>query len=66
MDWCNNVTDAAFVHLRGIHTLNMSESNQSTITDAAFVHLRWIHTLKILGVSPAAKAAAAALLLLPP
>ena len=33
------------VHLRGIHTLDISECNQATIADAAFVHLRLIHTL---------------------
>ena len=31
------ITDAAFVHLQGIHTLNMMGCNQ--ITDAAFGHL---------------------------
>ena len=39
------ITDAAFMHLRGIHTLNMSLCFQDSITDAAFVHLRGIHTL---------------------
>ena len=39
------ITDAAFAHLSGIHTLNMSECNQAGITDAAFAHLRGIHTL---------------------
>ena len=43
----SRVTDAAFVHLRGIHTLDMSYCNQETITDAAFVHLRGIHTLSM-------------------
>jgi hypothetical protein len=38
-------TDDDFVHLRGIHTLDMSKCTQSTITDKAFVHLRGIHTL---------------------
>ena len=42
---CKRVTDAAFVHLRGIHTLGMSDCNQTTITDSAFIHLRGIHTL---------------------
>jgi hypothetical protein len=46
---CNAVTDAAFVHLRGIHTLDISWCTQPTITDAAFVHLRGIHTLNIQG-----------------
>ena len=42
---CIRVTDAAFVHLRGIQSLNMVYCNPSTITDAAFVHLRGIHIL---------------------
>ena len=41
------ITDADFVHLRGIHTLNMSYCYQVTISDAAFAHLRGIHTLDI-------------------
>ena len=44
---CSGVTDAAFVHLRGIHTLNMSRCNQATIMDAAFVHLRGIQSLNM-------------------
>jgi hypothetical protein len=43
------ITDAAFVHLKGIHTLNMSECSQLTITDSAFVHLKSIHTLDMSG-----------------
>ena len=39
------VTDAAFVHLRGIHTLTMIDCKQAGITDAAFAHLRGIHKL---------------------
>jgi hypothetical protein len=42
---CLSVTDAAFVHLRGIHTLNMFSCYQDAITDAAFRHLRGIHTI---------------------
>ena len=44
---CNQatITDAAFVHLRGIKELYMGDCNQVTITDAAFVHLRGIQTL---------------------
>ena len=42
---CKRVTDAAFFHLRGIHTLEMWGCNQATITDAAFICLRGIHTL---------------------
>ena len=45
MLYCRRVTDAAFVHLRGIHTLDMWGCNQATITDSAFIHLRGIHTL---------------------
>ena len=45
---CKRVTDAAFVHLCGIHTLEMWGCNQATITDAAFVHLRGIHTLNMI------------------
>jgi hypothetical protein len=41
------ITDAAFVHLRGIHTLDMSECNQVGITDAIFTHLRGIHHLNM-------------------
>ena len=39
------VTCAAFVHLRGIHTLNMHSCNQVGITDEAFAHLKGIHAL---------------------
>ena len=42
---CSGVTDAAIVHLRGIHTLDMFACNQVTITDAAFVYLRGIKSL---------------------
>ena len=42
---CTRVTDAAFVYLRGIHTLDMSRCSQIMITDAAFVHLRGIQRL---------------------
>ena len=44
---CHRDEDAAFVHLRGIHTLNMSYCNQATITDIACVHLRGILTLNM-------------------
>ena len=41
-----NVTDsAAFVHLRGIHTLDMRWCNR--ITDAAFANLRGIYSLNM-------------------
>ena len=40
-----DITDVDFSHLAGVHTLNMSNCNQSSITDAAFSHLAGIHTL---------------------
>ena len=43
----STLTDADFVHFRGIHTLNMSWCNQATITDGAFAHLAGIHTLNM-------------------
>ena len=39
------LTDADFVHFRGVRELKMSYCNQATITDAAFAHLAGIHTL---------------------
>jgi hypothetical protein len=42
---CGGVTDAAFAHLRGIHTLEMGYCDQAALTDAAFAHLRGIRTL---------------------
>jgi hypothetical protein len=45
----NDLTDADFVHLRGIHRLNMSGCNQIGITDAAFANLVGIHTLDMSG-----------------
>ncbi len=49
MSFCTQITDAAFAHLRDIHTLYMWWCNQPAITDAAFVHLRGIHTLVMEG-----------------
>jgi hypothetical protein len=49
MRGCKRVTNAAFVHLRGIQKLYMSGCNQVTITDVAFVNLRGIHTLDMIG-----------------
>ena len=43
------ITDAAFVHLKGIHTLTMWGCNQPTITNAAFIHLKGIQTLDMGG-----------------
>jgi hypothetical protein len=42
---CDRITDAAFVHLKGINTLNMDSCYE--ITDAAFVHLKGINTLNM-------------------
>ena len=39
------ITDAAFVHLRGIHTLFMGGCNQASIAGAAFAHLRGLREL---------------------
>ena len=50
---CGSVAEAAFGHLRGIQSLNMSYCNQVTITDTAFVHLRGIHTLDMSGCNQA-------------
>ena len=36
---CTAVTDAAFVHLRGLRALDMSLCNQPTLTDAGLAHL---------------------------
>jgi hypothetical protein len=46
---CALLTDAAFPHLAGLHTLLMSDCAQEGITDAAFASLRGIHTLEITG-----------------
>jgi hypothetical protein len=45
MSNCGQLTDAAFEHLKGIHTLLMWHCPQATITDAAFEHLKGIHSL---------------------
>ena len=45
MSDCTSVRDAAFVHLRGIHTLAVGGCDHGTITDAAFVHLHGIQKL---------------------
>ena len=44
-----DLTDAAFVHLAGIHTLDMSWCDQATITDAVLVHLEGAHRLEAFG-----------------
>jgi len=40
-----SITDRAFSHLKGIHTLSMLCCTQTTITDKAFSYLNGIHTL---------------------
>ncbi len=47
----SQATNAAFVRLAGIHTLNMSLCSQATVTDAAFAHLHGIRTL-VIGDAP--------------
>ena len=49
----STITDGAFAHLAGIHTLDMSWCDQATITDAAFAHLAGIHTLNMRDCSQA-------------
>ena len=44
-----DLTDADFVHLKGIHKLDMRACSQMGITDGAFVHLKGIHTLFMIG-----------------
>jgi hypothetical protein len=47
-EWCgplSALTDADFVHFRGVRELDMSCCRQATITDGAFAHLAGIHTL---------------------
>jgi hypothetical protein len=45
MGACAQFTDAAFVHLKGIHTLLLPDCKQPTITDAALAHLKGIKCL---------------------
>jgi len=51
MHGCTQLSDAAFEHLKGLHTLTMSACTQSSITEAAFQHLSGLHTLDISGCS---------------
>ena len=53
MAGCRGVTDAAFVHLRGLHTLDMTNCWQHAITDAAFAHLTGIQRLSVMFCSQA-------------
>jgi hypothetical protein len=46
-----DLTDADFVHLRGVKALHMCSCGQ--ITDAAFAHLAGIHTLRMSGCDQA-------------
>ena len=61
---CNQatITDAAFVHLRGIHALNMILCRQANITDTAFVQLHGIRVFNTNYCRATVKAAAATLL----
>ena len=61
----DHITDAAFVHLRGIQSLKMACSCQVTITGATFMNLRGIRSLDTsLTFNYALQAAAAAVLAL--
>ena len=51
MSGCLQLTDAAFAHLKGIHTLLMWHCDQPAITDAALAHLRGIQCLVLNGCS---------------
>jgi hypothetical protein len=67
MKYCDQdtITDAAFVHLQGIHSLVMSYCDQDTITGSTFTHLRGIHEFRVGMCSLTVQDAAAALLALP-
>ena len=43
------IADADFVHLKGVHNLNMRGCTHPAITDSAFENLKGIHTLNMLG-----------------
>ena len=45
------ISDAAFVPLRGIHTLVMNGCTQATISGATFAHLQGIQALGMFGLS---------------
>jgi hypothetical protein len=47
MAGCRDISDAAFAHLRGIHTLDMGACDQPAVTDAAFAHLVGVQRLSI-------------------
>ena len=41
----NKITDAGLKHLKGVHTINLSNCNQ--ITDAGLEHLKGVHTINL-------------------
>jgi hypothetical protein len=47
MRGCNQetITDTAFTHLKGIHTLNMHSCDQDTLTDAIFSYIKGVRVL---------------------
>ena len=49
---CTGITDAAFAHLRGIRTLDMTLCRQGAITDAAFAHLAGVQRLSLWDCQP--------------
>jgi hypothetical protein len=55
------ITDAAFEHLKGIHSLVMVGCNQATITGAGLEHLRGISRLGMYGCTDEAIAVAESL-----
>jgi hypothetical protein len=55
------ITDAAFVHLRGIHTLVIEGCSQATITGTTFYFLQRISMLVVRDCSAAAIATARSL-----
>ena len=60
---CNHasLSDGAFAHLRGVHTLIMGGYFQPSITGATLSHLRGIRVLYMYDCQPAVIAAARAL-----
>ena len=63
MDGCTQatLTDGAFAHLRGVHTLDLCRCAQPTITGATLSQLRGVRALYMIGCQPALIAAACAL-----
>jgi hypothetical protein len=54
------ITDAAFVHLRGIHMLTLHGCIQQAITPAVFTHLRGTYYMHARDCHPAVESAAEA------